>query len=127
MSVVAFQEVMMSFRALAVAVTTLAIASLPASAARLLGDGSISCEAWTEEREANSPRSSLMTVWVLGFMSAANVTLFATGNPDFLAETNVEIRAVVASIDEFCQAHPDKRIADAAGELVIELLRRSRN
>src|ERR1700730_5595107 len=118
MSVVAFQEVMMSFRALAVAVTKLVMASLPASAARLLGDGSISCEAWTEEREANSPRSSLMTVWVLGFMSAANVTLFASGNPDFLAETNVEIRAVVASVDEFCQAHPDKRIADAAGELV---------
>jgi hypothetical protein len=119
---------MMPKRVVALAVAaTLVSGTLPASAARLLGDGSISCEAWTQEREANSARSSLMTVWVLGFVSATNVTVVGNGNPDFLADTNVEIRAIVGHVDDFCQAHPDQRIVDAAGDLVVELLRRSRN
>ena len=99
----------------------------PAASTRLVGDGLISCQTWTEEREANSPRSSLMTVWVLGFMSAANTTLFARGDPDFLAESDIDIRTIVTGIDSYCQAHPEHRIADAAGDLVIALLQRARN
>jgi hypothetical protein len=103
------------------------IASSPATSARLLGDGTISCETWTEERDANSPRSSMMLVWVLGFMSAANATLFVRGDPDFLADADIDIRTIAASVDSYCQAHPDRRIADAAGDLVIELLKKARN
>jgi hypothetical protein len=117
----------MSIRAAILGLATLVSVSLPASAARLLGDGSISCEAWTQEREVNSARSSLMTVWVLGFVSAANVTLFARGDPDFLADSNIDIRGVVDNMVDYCQAHPDRRIADAAGDLVINLLKKARN
>jgi hypothetical protein len=84
--------------------------------------GTMSCGTWTSTRTQAqggdlSARYALIAYrsWVLGFLSGVG---FAGVNLDPLR--GLDTNAVDAWIDQYCQTHPLKDLADAAGAFVVE-------
>jgi hypothetical protein len=101
-----------------VAIVGLLISSIAAGATIILGPGAASCGTWIGDRQRNEARSQLNQAWVQGFVTARNVY-----KPQ--AEENMpkpmDSRAMVAWIDNYCDANPLKDISDAAKALVEDL------
>jgi len=78
----------------------------------LMGQGTRSCGAWREDRQAGPLAAFGEKSWVVGFLSGVGYTGIA--NP----LNRVDADGVFAWIDNYCQARPLKSIAEAAGAFV---------
>lgn len=82
-----------------------------ASDLAVYGPGNMPCTGWLYGREQTSPHNTarILTegaeMWVLGYLSAANVyeLHFAPAGP-------LTANSIFAWIDDYCRAHPDDRI-----------------
>jgi hypothetical protein len=109
---------MRHIRALIIVAGCLVAGSAQSAKVTLLGPGAAnSCGTWTHERQVGSTKSLLMGVWVLGFLSGANVT--GPQNNDLLAAT--DYAGIYGWIDNYCKAHPLKEFMAAVDALVDEL------
>jgi hypothetical protein len=77
----------------------------------LIGDGTSSCGAWTENR-SDPARHGFQLAWVLGFISGNNYE-----NPQSQASFR-DKDAVAAYIDNYCSLNPLHIIANAAAAIV---------
>jgi hypothetical protein len=87
--------------------------SAEAQTFQLMGAGVQSCGTWTANRRL--PDTTLYQIgieWVLGFLSGAGYE--GSGDP----MRGLDVNAVADWIDNYCQAHPPEKIADAAEALV---------
>ena len=106
---------------LALLVSLSALFVLPASARIVIGEGNVSCRAWTKERQSNSVRSRLQETWLLGY-----VTGYSWGDksrPDFLFAANID--GMFKWVDEYCRLNPQNDLVNAADELVGVLLKKA--
>ena len=86
-----------------------------------IGYGETSCRLWIKEHRTRSALSRAYSAWVLGFVSGVN----AVGILSF-DETSNFIRTAVASgilasINNYCTAHPNDNLDTAAFTLIGEL------
>lgn len=96
-----------------VAVLLPSVGSLQAQSGRTIyGVGTDSCGAWTAARKTANwfDRGQ----WLLGYVSAVNT--WATTPP-----RKTDAQAMLAWVDNFCQANPLKDTDDAAAALIFEL------
>jgi hypothetical protein len=96
-------------------------AEASAQEARLVvGSGNNSGGAWTQARQARSPKQGLNAQWVAGYLSGANME--ETG-PEALR--GIDFEGMVAWIDNYCQANPLEFVATAAFSLLKTLRARA--
>jgi TPR repeat protein len=120
-----------SIAALAVVLTS----GMPAFSEYALDVGANTCTKWVEAREVRGGLVDVMhTAWLYGYLSAAAARLqgearsavFLGKNDQRLIEKadvlrSIEANAINAWMDQYCQAHPLDKIADAVHVLVSEL------
>jgi hypothetical protein len=107
----------------AILVVVLALSTTNARGGKLTAltyGGGDSCGAWTEGREHDSQRSQLMKMWLLGFISGANIN---PERPEIFRD--VDPPAIWVWVDNYCRAHPLELVTEAAVALVEELLSRA--
>ena len=81
-----------------------------------LTTGPNSCVAWTAARRAGEAEALSYEQWILGFLSGVG---FA-GNPSGFNPLNgVAALAVLAWVDDYCQAHPLDELATAGAEFAF--------
>jgi len=88
-----------------------------AEARIVLGPGGSSCGTWARDRQQNQAGSQLNQAWVLGYVTAYGIH---KPQEDSLPKA-MDSRTMMNWIDNFCDANPDKDIADAAKALIEEL------
>jgi hypothetical protein len=106
----------------AISVIGLLLFSLAADAAMVLGPGSASCVTWNGDRQRNESHSQLNQAWVLGFVTA--YSLYRPASQDNSPKP-MDSRAMMAWIDNYCDANPLKDIFDAAQALTEDMEGRS--
>jgi hypothetical protein len=102
-------------RALAVAITALAVGLSPgpvASEATIYTLGSVSCGAWSADRKAGNLQGVADEYWVGGFLSGVN---WSTGQR---LGITVDGPGLYGFIDNYCTSHPSRDLSNAAGALV---------
>jgi len=87
----------------------------------LIGDGGLSCGAWSQQRAADGQLVQLWKAWVLGFVSGANVY-----DGKELKLEAIDAPGIYAWIDNYCRSHPLDHVYDGTKALVTELLRRAK-
>ena len=104
--------------AIASAVVAISSAAPPAAQAdsiAILGQGSLSCLNWTQVRNAPLATADAKMdrageeAWVIGFLSGAGA--YAKGKNPLRGLEAVDI---LTSIDDYCAAHPQERMVNAA-------------
>jgi hypothetical protein len=103
----------------ALAAVVLFTASARAENYRLLGQGGVSCDAWTANRASGRldtwlPEGS----WVLGFLSGIGEMGGPPQNYDPLRGMDAD--GVTAWLDTYCRTHPPQKLIDAARAFVFE-------
>jgi hypothetical protein len=87
----------------------LSLLTTSVAAQKWIGFGGVSCGSWSEKRRTEPEVSAAYTVWVLGFVSGANVDqTILLGHPDFLKNTDKDGLRVASSghsNDCYAQAH----------------------
>jgi hypothetical protein len=82
----------------------------------ILGAGNSSCGTWTaDRRNTNQFQANGDMQWVTGYISG-----IATQSPDLDPLRGVDGDALIAWMDNTCQAHPLIRIVDAANLFIKE-------
>jgi hypothetical protein len=87
----------------------------------ILGSGAASCGTWSADRQRNEARSQLNQAWVLGYVTGYNIY---KSTQDSVTKP-MDTRAMMLWIDNYCDANPDRDIADAAKALIDELTGRA--
>jgi hypothetical protein len=101
----------------------IALSSTPSMAQGYIGWGSDSCGSWSQERRANSRTSQAQKAWILGYVSAVNISdVTDLKTKDFLRRTDES--GIVGWIDNYCASHPLDDLLVATIKL-IGVLRRS--
>jgi hypothetical protein len=95
-------------RALPVAMLMLLMTSNPSVAFYMIGPGMNYCGTWTTDRRDNQFLANLNLAWVLGFLAGVG----SVGTDDPL--NGVDSDGVRGWIDNYCQAYPIAKIANAA-------------
>lgn len=80
--------------------------------------GNRTCVEWTEQSKAGGWSSLVNASWLNGFLSAYNV--YGPGQSRDIKQ-GIDFHRVVAWVDQYCEAHPEKKAVEAALELVKEL------
>lgn len=88
---------------------------LAQSGETLMGSGSMICETYTQSDDAVKLASEN---WVLGFLSSVNLR---SKNLDLLLA--VDSVSVIAAVENYCNAHADDNISDAAIFVLKQLVR----
>jgi hypothetical protein len=117
------------------AFTVVLTSVMPAFSEYALDVGANTCTKWVEARKVRGDSADVMhAAWVYGYLSAVSARLKAEARSavffgksdqrliekaDILA--HIEPTAINAWIDQYCQAHPLDKIADAMPVLVSEL------
>ena len=96
-----------------ISIVGLLVFSTLTEATVILGPGGASCGTWSGDRQRNEARSQLNQAWVQGFVTAYNVY-----RPQDSTAKPMDSRAMVAWVDNYCDANPLKDISDAAKALV---------
>jgi hypothetical protein len=94
----------------------------PGEATMIAGEGTGSCGEWMHLRQEGGFKPIPAQAWILGYLSGANIWSGSPDFPDILRETDND--SLFAWIDNYCQAHPLEKVADAANQLTIELTKR---
>ena len=89
--------------------------SRQAEARFVMGIGAASCGKWSEPHTAGALEANYQ--WVVGFVSGANMF---TEN-DIIDRPEVDYAALMAWMDNYCNAHPLDTVQVAAFKLVREL------
>jgi hypothetical protein len=105
----------------AVAVAGL-VSIAPLAEASVLGPGGASCVTWSQDRQRNEAQSQLSQAWVLGFITGYIIYK----PPQRTMPKPMDSRSMMLRIDNYCDANPEKDIADAAKALIEELTGRPR-
>jgi hypothetical protein len=112
---------------LAAVLATIAETAAVAQTKIIAGYGGRSCGSWTGTRQAmRSPNrewknlvdSVAVETWVIGYLCGKNVQRIG---PDIFK--GVDVEAILAWIDNYCQSYPLTKIADAADRLDEKLSR----
>lgn len=83
----------------------------------ILGSGGASCGTWNADRQRNEARSQLNQAWVLGFVTAYNQY-----KPLHESMSKpMDSKSMMIWIDNYCDAHPQMDISDAAKALIEDL------
>lgn len=88
------------------------------SHAMVVGEGGVSCGAWTEERQGKTFLADVLSAWVRGFVSAIN--LEGSSSSGHITE-GIDNSAVEAWIDNYCTSNPLDTLALATVALTLEL------
>jgi hypothetical protein len=116
----------------------LAAGSVPAMGIVVFGQGTVSCGAWTQERQANSHAGGLAAQWVAGYLSGMNEALnmgpdqakALSATPNALAFSDAlegtDFDGLMAWMDNYCRADPLSKLYNAAYQLLRELRSRAR-
>ena len=99
--------------------------AVAASSYKAIGSGNLSCGSWTSARtqvQGGGDQSAkwlelTYSDWVLGFLSGVGYA-GAANNQDPVQ--GLDAKAVEAWLDQYCQTHPLKDLADAAVAFVDE-------
>jgi hypothetical protein len=103
----------------ALTVATLVIADHALGYA-LLGNGALSCQAWTDaRRDPHSPETPLSEQWVVGFLSGIGSMVLGELDP----LRGLQAGSVYAWVDNYCGAHPSETIEAAARVFIQQHLR----
>jgi hypothetical protein len=86
-----------------------------------IGEGSTSCGAWTQARQAQSTKAALIAQWIAGYVSGSNVE--GEQHPDALV--GVDFKSLIDWIDNYCGSNPLDPIVAAAFKLTDELRSRA--
>ena len=104
------------------AVFILALICIPTvTEAMVFGSGATSCVTWSADRQRNEAKSQLSQAWVLGYVTAYVVYK----SPNQSMPKPMDSRGMMIWIDNFCDAHPEKDVSDAAKALVEDLTGRA--
>jgi hypothetical protein len=101
--------------------------AMAAGNSKILGNGSDSCGAWQDERRSMivtqhpSPKLSAESQWILGFVTAANLSLA----PNIDLNEGMNDQRMMAWIDNYCSSHPLENLGTAAVNLTLELTQRA--
>lgn len=100
-----------------------AILSAQATATPIMvsGDGAESCGTWTE-RHARGAGYALDD-WLLGYVTAVNQ--WSMASKDGNIEGDADPAAMIEWVSNYCQAHPLDAVATAAGQLILEFIKRN--
>jgi hypothetical protein len=71
----------------------------------VIGEGSTSCGAWTQARQAQSPNAALIAQWIAGYVSGSNVE--GEQHPDALV--GVDVKGLIGWIDNYCRSNLSTR------------------
>ena len=85
-----------------------------------LGLGSDSCRTWLRHAQKEDAYNREAGIWLAGYLTANNQRLFATGLRATVGH-GTDVDSGIAWIDQYCQAHPQKYVMEAAWALVREL------
>jgi hypothetical protein len=117
------------------AFTVVLMSVMPAFSEYVLDVGANTCAKWVEARKVRGDSADVMhAAWLYGYLSAVSARLKAEArsavffgkNDQRLIEKadilwNIEPTAINTWMDQYCQAHPLDKIADAIPVLVAEL------
>jgi hypothetical protein len=84
----------------------------------VLGQGNVTCSAWSAVRRADPTAAEARTAWVLGFLTAYS---------QFAEDAKVDVsegkstNSLVGWVDEYCAKHPYETLQQAATSLVGDL------
>jgi hypothetical protein len=78
----------------------------------MIGQGQLTCGAWSEHRDTKS--ASSLQQWMLGFLSGAGFV----GSPKTDPLQGVDGLGVFAWVDNYCRGHPLDTIATAGAEFI---------
>jgi hypothetical protein len=77
----------------------------------LMGQGALPCSTWvTYRRGPDTTDRRVLETWIAGFLSGVAVT----GSPEFDPLNGMNADAVWGWIDDYCQTHQLKSLANAA-------------
>jgi len=98
----------------------LSLLTTSVAAQKWIGFGGVSCGSWSEKRRTEPEVSAAYTVWVLGFVSGANVDqTILLGHPDFLKNTDKD--GIVTWMNNYCASHPLDTVMTATLKLMAAL------
>jgi len=121
--------------------TTLAVIALLFSAGsawkaeageyKVLGPGAQSCGTWTKKSNEDSWLHVQQTAWVLGYITAFNTwgPFGVNSGTQVVSDVSkgVDVDGILAWIDNWCRANPLDTVSWAAGQLMVELIKRKAN
>ncbi len=87
----------------------------------VLGQGNLSCGAWTQERQHDTLVARTTEAWVLGYLTSFNASIAPARGGDISRGTDPN--GLAAWIDNYCARHPLDPIAIATSELIAKLIR----
>jgi hypothetical protein len=113
----------MNKTSVAVALVLCGLAGSPAAGQRaksqpVLGQGNVTCRAWTAVRRADPAAAETRTAWVLGFLTAYS-QFHGDAKADISEGKSTE--KLADWIDGFCARHPRETLQQAATALVGDL------
>lgn len=83
----------------------------------VIGHGAEPCRHWVAERKKVSDRAQELESWIMGFVTATNVWRPDTGD----VTGGLDGPALFEWTDNYCKAHPNERLAEAARNLIFGL------
>lgn len=81
----------------------------------IYGSGNMSCSEWTKARSGSAESHLVHDAWILGFVAGVKVTEEKNIGGD------IESKAMLAWVDNFCRDQPFQKVWIAAGLLVRRL------
>lgn len=87
------------------------------------GPGTQTCGKWSAAmRERDDTDRYILSAWVAGYITAADMLRTGVGRPSVL--TSTDMQAIEGWVSSYCTTHPLDHLSVAAEQLLIELVRR---
>jgi hypothetical protein len=114
---------MKPFCGIAIAASLLvSVAQIAAEERAVLGQGNVSCQAWSADRNRERGESLARVAWVLGYITAFN-QYGSKSQADVSSGRTTE--QITAAIDDHCSQHPADNVYRASAALVEEFRQKS--
>jgi len=82
----------------------------------IIGDGQLSCGAWTQRKEVKAQYYQ-QEQWLWGYITAYNFFVDPNGN----VSNNIDGYGLAGWMDNFCLANPLQTVLQGANSLIVEL------
>jgi HdeA/HdeB family len=96
-------------------------AQIAAQEQAVLGQGNVSCQTWTGDRNSESGEAKARVAWVLGYITAFNQYGSKLEGRLYSGRSTEQI---TASIDNYCSQHPTDNVYGASIALIEEFRRK---
>jgi hypothetical protein len=115
-------EVIVKAAAVGAVVATMVVCGQARAQAEIsvFGLGSDNCGTWLRHAQKEDAYDREAGIWLAGYLTANNQRLFATGLRATVGH-GTDVDSGIAWIDQYCRAHPQKYVMEAAWALVREL------